>query len=412
MTAPVRRKGNRDALIALLAADRGIDRRKFLKGMGAGTLLALGGPALLAACSRDGSNGTGNGGDERSLTFANWPLYIDVVEDDWWWETSSIDDFEAETGIKMNYLEEVNDNTEWFAKVQAQLSAGQPTGRDLAALTDWMVDRLIRLGWLEKLDHSKIPNIANLETALAEAPFDPDRTYSLPWQSGFTAIGYNPNLTGRELTSLEDIFDPAFAGRVAMLTESRDTLGLVMLTMGIDPATFTMDELHQAIDKIKPYVDSGHIRRFTGNDYADDLVNGNLAVCFAWSGDIVQLQYDNPDLQFLFPEEGLMIWSDNMVIPKGAQNVDEAHEWMNFVYRPDIAAKIAAWVNFIPPVKGTKEALLAAAEEMEDEELADLANNPLIFPSQDILANTHIFRGMTEDEEREMDEAFQALIGA
>jgi len=395
--------------MALLAADRGIDRRKFLKGVGAGSLLMLGGPALLAACSRDG----GNGGDgDRSFTFANWPLYIDVVEEDGWFETSSLEDFTEETGISVSYLEEVNDNTEWFAKVQAQLQAGQNTGRDLVALTDWMADRMIRLGWVEELDHSKIPNFSNLESALLNVPFDDGRKYTLPWQSGFTAIGYNPNLTGRELTKLEDIFDPAFSGRVSMLTESRDTLGLVMLTMGIDPATFTMDELHQAIAKIKPYVDNGHIRRFTGNDYADDLVNGNLAVCFAWSGDIVQLQLDNPDLQFLFPEEGLMLWSDNMLIPKGATNIDEAHEWMDFVYRPEVAAKIASWVNFIPPVVGTKDALLEIAEEMEDEELAELADNPLIFPSQEVLANTHPFRGMSEDEEREMDEAFQALIGA
>lgn len=408
MTAPTRRTGNRDALMALLAADRGIDRRKFLKGVGAGSLLMLGGPALLAACSRDG----GNGGDgDRSFTFANWPLYIDNVEDGWF-ETTSLEDFTEETGIAVEYLEEVNDNVDWFAKVQAQLQAGENIGRDLVVLTDWMASRMINRGWLEELDHSKIPNMSNLEPALQSPAFDPDRTYSLPWQTGFTAIGYNPNLTGRELTSINDIFDPEFAGRVSLLTESRDTLGLVMIGMGIDPATFTMDELHAAIDKIRPYVENGHIRRFTGNDYADDLVAGNLAACFAWSGDIVQLQLDNPDLQFVFPEEGLILWADNMLIPKNATNIDEAHEWMNYVYQPTVAAKIASWVNYIPPVVGTKDALLHLAAEMEDDELAELADNPLIFPSDDVLSKAHIFRGMTEEEERDMDEAFQGLIGA
>ena len=408
MTAPTRRTGNRDALMALLAADRGIDRRKFLKGVGAGSLLMLGGPALLAACSRDG----GNGGDgDRSFTFANWPLYIDNVEDGWF-ETTSLEDFTEETGIAVEYLEEVNDNVDWFAKVQAQLQAGENIGRDLVVLTDWMASRMINRGWLEELDHSKIPNMSNLEPALQSPAFDPDRTYSLPWQTGFTAIGSNPNLTGRELTSINDIFDPEFAGRVSLLTESRDTLGLVMIGMGIDPATFTMDELHAAIDKIRPYVENGHIRRFTGNDYADDLVAGNLAACFAWSGDIVQLQLDNPDLQFVFPEEGLILWADNMLIPKNATNIDEAHEWMNYVYQPTVAAKIASWVNYIPPVVGTKDALLDLAAEMEDDELAELADNPLIFPSDDVLSKAHIFRGMTEEEERDMDEAFQGLIGA
>lgn len=215
MTAPTRRTGNRDALMALLAADRGIDRRKFLKGVGAGSLLMLGGPALLAACSRDG----GNGGDgDRSFTFANWPLYIDNVEDGWF-ETTSLEDFTEETGIAVEYLEEVNDNVDWFAKVQAQLQAGENIGRDLVVLTDWMASRMINRGWLEELDHSKIPNMSNLEPALQSPAFDPDRTYSLPWQTGFTAIGYNPNLTGRELTSINDIFDPEFAGRVSLLTE-------------------------------------------------------------------------------------------------------------------------------------------------------------------------------------------------
>lgn len=408
MTGPNRRTGSRDALLAMLAADRGVDRRRFIKGMGAGGLLMLGGPALLAACAREGG---GNGDGDRAFTFANWPLYIDQVEDGWF-ETSSIEDFTEETGITVNYLEEVNDNNDWFGKVQAQLQAGNNIERDLVALTDWMAARFIRLGWCEELDHTKLPNMSNLEPALQSPSFDPDRTYTLPWQTGNTAIGYNPELTGRELTSINDIFDPEFAGRVSLLTESRDTLGLVMLGMGIDPSTCTMEEIHAAIDKIQPYVDNGHIRRFTGNDYGDDLVSGNLAACFAWSGDVVQLQLDNPELQFLVPEEGLMLWADNMLIPKGSTNQDEAHEWMNFVYQPRVAAKIASWVNFIPPVVGTKEALLELADEIEDEDLAALADDPLIFPDEATLEKSFIFRGLDETEEREMDDAFQALIGA
>ncbi len=374
--------------------------------MGASGLLMLGGPALLAACARDGG---GNG--DRSFTFANWPFYMDVVEDGWF-ETSSLDDFTEETGITVNYLEEVNDNSEWFGRVQAQLTAGDNIQRDLVALTDWMAARFIRLGWCEELDHDQIPNMSNLEPALQNPSWDPGRRYTLPWQTGNTAIGYDPSLTGGELTSINDIFDPSLAGRVSMLTESRDTLGLVMLGMDVDPSDCTMDDILAAVAKIQPFVDNGHIRGFTGNEYGADLVAGNLAACFAWSGDVVQLQLDNPELRFLVPDEGLMLWADNMLIPKGASNVDEVHEYMNFVYDPRVAAKIASWVNFIPPVAGTRDALLELAAEIEDDDLAALADDPLIFPDEATLAMSYIFRGLNEEEERQMDDAFQALIGA
>lgn len=373
----------------------------------------LGGPALLAACADEaGCEFTSTGtGDNTALNFANWPFYIDVVEDGWF-ETSSLEDFEAETNIEVNYLEEVNDNHEWFGKVQAQMAACADIQRDLTVLTDWMAARFIRLEWAHELDKSQLPNAGNLVAALQSPSWDSDRSFTMPWQSGMTAIGYNPDLTGGELSSINDIFDPSLAGRVSMLTESRDTLGLVMLGMGIDPAEATMDDIRAAIAKIQPFVDNGHIRRFTGNDYGDDLVAGNLAAAFAWSGDVIQLQLDNPELQFLVPDEGLMLWSDNMLIPQGAANVEAAHTYINYVYDPRVAAKIASWVNFIPPVTGTRDALLTLAEEIEDEELAELADDQLIFPNENTMAKTHIFRGLDEEEERELDEAFQALVGA
>jgi spermidine/putrescine transport system substrate-binding protein len=409
-----RRSGNRDAMLALLASVNGVDRRQFLKGVGAGGLLMLGGPALLAACSGTSADcefaSTGTG-DNTRLNFANWPFYIDSVEDGWF-DTSSLDDFTAATGIEVNYLEEVNDNNEWFGRVQAQLTACVDIQRDLTVLTDWMAARFIRLGWAEEIDMSKIPNSVNLEESLRSPGFDPNRDFTLPWQTGLTAIGYNPNLTGGELSSINDIFDPSLSGRVAMLTEMRDTLGLVMLGMDIDPAEASVDDAQAAVDKIQPYVDNGHIRRFTGNDYGDDLVAGNLAACFAWSGDVVQLQLDNPDLEFLVPEEGLMLWADNMMIPAGAANVEAAHAYMDYVYDPVVAAKIASWVNFIPPVAGARDALLALAEEIEDEELAELADDPLIFPDEETLGKTHIFKALDEEEDREFNDLFQALIGA
>jgi len=395
-----------------------LNRREFLRRMGYGALFVAGGPTLLAACGDGGSDEAAgctfdstNTGDNKQINFANWPLYIDVLEDGWF-ETTSLADFEAETGIKVNYLEEVNDNDSWFGKVQGQMGTCANIERDIAVLTDWMAARFVRLGWAEEINKDNIPNFANLVDSLKSPGFDPDRTYTLPWQSGLTAIGYNPQLTGRELTSINDIFDPAFAGKVTLLTEMRDTLGLVMLGMGIDPANPSLDDAEAATDKIRQNVENGHIRRFTGNDYGEDLSAGNVVAAFAWSGDIIQLQIDNPDLRFVIPDEGLMLWSDNMIIPAGAANKDAAEQYMNSVYDPRVAAKIESWVNFICPVKGAQQAMRDLGAEIEDEDLVALADDPLIFPDEATLSKTHIFKNLNEEEERQFNDLFQAVIGA
>jgi spermidine/putrescine transport system substrate-binding protein len=394
----------------------GPTRREFIKMMGFG-VAALGvGPALLAACGDSGetaaTGGGGGGGGSTELKIANWPFYIDPGGDDSYFETSTIDDFRAEFGIDVSYLEEVNDNNEWFGKYQAPLNAGQDIDRDIAVLTDWMAARFIRLGWVEEIDKGNVPNAVNLLESLSSPGFDSSRTYTLPWQSGLTAIGYDPNKTGRELTSINDIFDPAFAGRVTMLTEMRDTVGLVMLGLGLDPAQATVEDAAAATSKIQEAVDSGQIRRFTGNDYGDDLVNGNVWAAFAWSGDVIQLQLDNPDLRFLVPDEGLMLWSDNMLIPAGAKNKENAELFMNYVYNPRVAAKIESWVNYICPVQGAQEAMRDLATEIDDEDLAALADDPLVFPDAATLAQTNVFKNLSEEEERQFNELFEAVIGA
>jgi len=266
-----------------------------------------------------------------------------------------------------------------------------------------MAGRLIRLGYVDELNKENIPNWVNLREDLKNVAFDPGRKYSLVWQSGLTGIGYNPALTGRELKSVNDIFDPAFAGHVTMLTEMRDTLGLVMAGMGVDPANCTLDDARKAVEKIQPFVDNGHIRAFTGNEYGDDLARGDVWAAFAWSGDVIQLQADNPDLQLLLPEEGFMLWSDNMLIPKKAAHKEAAEQFMNYVYDPAHQAQIEAYVNYVAPVDGTKEAIM-------DIDSA-LAENPLIFPDEAALAKAHIFKPLTEDEDRQFNELFQGLIG-
>lgn len=400
------RTGNRDALLARVNRSD-LTRRQFIAHTGRFGAALIIGPTLLAACGGD---------EEKIVNFANWPFYIDLASSDpefpGFFDTTTLEDFEAEAGIHINYIEEINDNNEWFATVEGPLRAGQSIERDIAVLTDWMAARFIREGWTEEFDKSNIPNADNLVEALKSPSFDPNRDRTLPWQSGLTAIGYDPNLTGRELTSINDIFDPEFAGRVTMLTEMRDTIGLVMLGMGIDPAQATLEDSQAANDKIRLAVDEGQIRAFTGNEYTEDLANGNSVAAFAWSGDVIQLQAENPDVRFLVPEEGLMLWSDNMLIPVGAENKANAEEYMNYVYDPGVAAKIESWVNFICPVDGAQEAIRELGAEIGDDDLAALADDPLIFPTSDDLASTSIFRALDAEEEREFDELFAETIGA
>jgi spermidine/putrescine transport system substrate-binding protein len=375
--------------------------------------IALSFPSLLAACGGgDGIEGQGATTAAATtaptdttlaerLTISNWPLYIDIDE-----ETKrrpTIAQFERDTGVRVRYIEDVNDNEEWFGKFQAQLAQGQPIGRDLTVLTDWMAARMIRLGYVEAVAKDAMPNAGNLVDALASPAWDPERAYSLPWQSGLTGIAYNPNLAGGEVTSIEQLLtDPALRGKVTALSEMPDTMGLVLLEQGADPTEVDEAAFDAAIEMLQQAVDSGQIRRFTGNDYAPLLARGDIAACIAWSGDTVQLQLDNPNIQFRIPDKGGMIWTDNMLIPKGG-DVFTASSFMNFVYDPRIAAQIEAYVNYICPVEGAREEMVSIDPS--------IAENELIFPSEETLANVKIFDAEAADNQ-DLKEKFQAVTGA
>lgn len=393
---------------------RGLSRRSFLRG---GATVALG--SFLAACGIGTGGETAAGGPSDAATtgasptpaelgevggelnFSNWTEYIDVNDKG---NSPTIRDFEKEAGVTVNYVEDINDNNSFFAKIRAQLAAGEDTGRDLVVLTDWMAARLVRLGWLTPFVHDRIPNMDNLVTGLQGVSWDPERQYSLPWQSGITGIGYNPKLVGKKITSIKDLFDPALAGQVTFLTEMRDTMGLIMASMDLDPLNHEFSEYEQAIEKLQKAVDDGQVRAFTGNDYVADLAAGNIGAAIAWSGDVIQSQFENPDIEWVLPAEGGLLWSDNMLIPAQAQNVANAHAWMDFVYQPEIAAQIAAWVNYITPVAGAQQAM----SELDE----SLVNNELIFPTQQTLGQTFEFKDLDEDEQAQYEERFQAVIGA
>ena len=369
-----------------------------------GALLSV--PGLLAACgggSKAAATTTTAGVQKlpKTITFSNWPLYIDVKNN----THPSLVQFEKHYDVHVNYIEDINDNDSFFGKIEGPLSQGQGIGRDLIVLTDYsgLPGRMIQLGWLEKLDKSAIPNMKNLQPTQRHPAWDPNRDYSLPWQSGMTGIGYDPKLAGGPVTSLHQLLtDPKLKGKVTLLTEMPDSIGIAMLSNGDDPAHVTDASFTKAINLLKQGVKSGQVRQFTGNDYAPLLAKGDIYACLAWSGDMVQLQADHPGLKWVLPKEGGLIWTDNMLIPKGG-NAYAASVLMNWYYRPEIAAEVEDYVNYICPVNG-------AAQVLEKSDPA-VAKNPLIFPPASLLKKTHQFDANALNNQSYTRD-FQALIGA
>ncbi len=359
-------------------------------------------PGLAAACG----GGDGNGGGAKreladTLRFSNWTFYIDVVEKTK--KRPTLEAFTKEFGVDVVYTEDINSNSEYFGKIQGPLSRGQSIDRDLIVLTDneRFLSTMIERGWTEELDKEAIPNIENLVDVQRHPGFDPDREHSLPWQSGMTGIAYNAKLT-KPITTIDQLLeDSSLKGRVTMLDSLSDSLGLTMLANGDNPSKVTDEAFQRALDRVKEASDSGHIRRFTGNDYTGPLASGDLKACLAWSGDIVQLQPDNPDLKWGIPEDGGIIWTDNMLIPNGG-DVYTASVYMNYVYRPDVAAKIAAYINYVTPVKGAKEELAKTDPE--------LARNELIFPTEQTLSQVHLIDPEAL-KNNDYNEQWQSVLG-
>jgi len=397
------------ALEEYFAAEK-LSRRGFIGRAGSAGLALSGLSAVLAACG--GVEGEADKAQKSKpkaaevshpktqigdWTFANWPLYIDK---------KVIKDFNKQFGGKCKYVEEINDNFEFFGKVRQQLQSKKPIGRDIVTLTDYMAARWVRLGYSEPIDKKNIPNLSNLVDNLKTINYDPKREYTLPWQSGAIGLGYNIKKTGRELKSVKDLFDPKFKGRVTMLSEPYDSASTVLLGDGVDASKATIDQLLGAIEKIDKAQQGGQFRKFTGNDYTQPLAKGDISVALAYSGDLVQLQSDNPDLRFSYPEEGAMLFTDNMMLPAKVANPYAAETMMNYCYQPEVAAKIAAYVNYISPVKGIEEILA------KDKETAELVKSPLIFPPEDVRSRLHPYPALSPEDEQAMQEAMAKVTGA
>ncbi|WP_318201122.1 spermidine/putrescine ABC transporter substrate-binding protein [Streptomyces sp. SCL15-4] len=400
------------ALRRSLGSGRAALTRRSLLRAAPGGALAAGGLGTLAACgipaagkSRGGTSAQDHSATEKVVNFSNWTEYLDV--DDSGKHHPTLETFRERTGITVDYTEDINDNNEFFGKIKPQLAAGQDTGRDIIVLTDWLAARLIRLGWVQKLDPSNLPHAyTNLSAQFRDPDWDPGRAYSYPWQGISTVIAYNKKaLDGIEVRSVSDLLDnPRLKGRVGFLSEMRDSVGMTLLDMGKDPAKFTDDDYDAAIARLQKAVDKGQIRRFTGNDYTSDLSKGDFAACIAWAGDVVQLKADSPHIDFVIPDSGYVTSTDNLCVPNKARHKTNAERLIDFYYEPPQAAALAAYINYVTPVDGVKP-YLAKIDQ-------DAADNPLIVPDQAMQAKSHAFRSLSQKEETAYEGKFAKLTGA
>lgn len=408
---PQRRQLPEDPQIRALVqamSQRSMSRRGVLGAAGA---LGLGG--LLAACGTGGKSGGSSASavsvkdisdTDPTVNWANWTLYLDYDEKSKSYPT--LDQFKEQTGISVNYVEDIDGNDTYYGKVQGQLKAGQDIGQDLITLTDWMAGRIIRQGYTQELDHANIPNLANLLPDLKDVDFDPGRKNSITWQTGYAGIAWNKKKFPKGLKNVSDLWDPALKGRVTVLDEMRDTMGLLMLDHGVDiTGQWGENEFGTALEDLRKNIGNGQIRQVKGNSYKSDFISGDAIAGIVWSGDIVQMNFENDDQwEFVIPEAGGTLWSDNLMVPIASPRKANAEKLINFYYEPKVAAEVAAYVNFICPVIGAKE-------EMEKID-PSLVDNPLIFPTEDDLSHAHVFRALDAEEETTLGSEFQSAIGA
>jgi spermidine/putrescine transport system substrate-binding protein len=372
-----------------------VSRRAVLAGAG-----GLGAAGLLAACG----GGSDSADGANSVRWGNWPLYLDYDEETKKYPT--LEKFTEATGIKAEYFEDYNDNDEFYGKVQAQLKLGEDIGYDVVTPTDWMAARWIRLGYTQKFDAANIPNKSNILDSLASPSFDPNREQSLTWQGIMSGFGWNTEKNPKGIRTLDELFAPQNKGKIVVLSEMRDTIGIILRSQGVDLQTVTEDQFMNAVDFMEKKIADGWIRGVKGNEYAEDLTSGDATAVIGWSGDMFILKSENEGkFDFAIPDSGGTISGDNLMIPStaSAEGKANAEKLINFYYDPAIAAEVAAYVNYVCPVKG-------AQAEMEKIDPA-LASSPFIFPDAATSAKLSVFRSLTPAEETSWGEAFQKAAG-
>ena len=372
-----------------------VSRRAVLAGAG-----GIGAAGLLAACG----GGSDSADGANSVRWGNWPLYLDYDEDTKKYPT--LEKFIEQTGIAATYFEDYNDNDEFYGKVQAQLKLGEDIGYDLVTPTDWMAARWIRLGYTQKFDTANIPNKSNILDSLASPSFDANREQTLTWQGIMGGFGWNVEKNPKGIRTIDELFAPQNKGKIVVLSEMRDTIGIILLSQGVNLQTVTEDQFMNAVDFMAKKISDGWIRGVKGNEYAEDLTSGDATAVIGWSGDMFILKAENEGkFDFALPDSGGTISGDNFIIPStaSAEGKASAEKLINFYYDPAIAAEVAAYVNYVCPVKG-------AQAEMEKIDPA-LAASPFIFPDAAMSAKLNVFRSLTPAEETTWSEAFQKAAG-
>ena len=372
-----------------------VSRRGVLAGAG-----GLGAAGLLAACG----GGSDSADSANSVRWGNWPLYLDYDENTKKYPT--LDKFKEQTGITAEYFEDYNDNDEFYGKVQAQLKLGEDIGYDVVTPTDWMAARWIRLGYTQKFDAANIPNKVNILDSIASPSFDPKREQSLTWQGIMAGFGWNTEKNPNGINTLEELFAPQNKGKIVVLSEMRDTIGIILLAQGVNLQTVTEDQYMNAVDYMAKQISDGWIRGVKGNEYAEDLTSGDATAVIGWSGDMFILKAENEGkFDFAIPESGGTISGDNLMIPStaSAEGKANAEKLINFYYDPAIAAEVAAYVNYVCPVKGAQAEMEKIAPE--------LASSPFIFPDDKMSQRLNVFRSLTPAEETSWTEAFQKAAG-
>ncbi|WP_327719655.1 spermidine/putrescine ABC transporter substrate-binding protein [Streptomyces sp. NBC_00490] len=386
-----------------------LTRRSLLRTLGGGAALgALAGCGVPAAYVSAGDRAVPDrSATDKRLAWANWPLYIDTDDDDST-QRPTLDAFGKRSGITVDYVEEINDNDEFFGKISPALMNHQQTDRDLIVMSDWMCARFVRLGWVQEMDRASQPHVTRYLDPLLRSPaFDPGRTFTVPWQSGITGIAYDHRRLGREIRSVDELWASDLKGRVTLLSGLDEAFALLMQGNGVDIGKWEAADFDEVCDQVERRVRGGHIRRFTGNDYTKDLVTGDVLACQAYSGDVIQLQADNPDIRFVVPEEGAELWSDSLMIPDRALHKANAERLIDYYYEPEVAAELAAWVNYVCPVPAARDILAGS----DDKDTAELAENPLIFPDDEMRERLVIARDITSQERVGFAKRWNAIVG-
>ena len=366
-----------------------LSRRQVLAGagaVGAATMLNLS-PATAAG----------------QVRWANWGLYLDF--DNKTKKYPSLEDFQKQTGIKATYQEAVDDNDSFTAKVTPQLKLKKDIGYDAVVLTAWMAQRWIASGFTQKFDAGAIPNKKNVIASQANVSWDPGRNNSLPYAGVIAGLAWNKALVPKGLKTVDDLFKPANKGRIEVLSEMRDTVGIIMMWQGVDISKpFTEAQFMNAVDFIAKKIKDGYIRQIKGQSYSEDMISGDAVAVIGWSGDINQLNLQNGNkFGFALPESGGTFSTDNWMIPSTSPNKKSAEALINFYYQPEIAARLSNYITYVCPVQGAKEAMAKINPKQ--------VNNPLIFPDDAMWKNLKTFRSLTPAEQSKFSTAFQKAAG-